>query len=159
MDFFLNNKEKKKTMEIKIQVEFSLDEAEFSDRLENAIKIQPIFDFLIIINIISASKGLQLIFQKWFKSKVCSHENLIGISLKINGTIDGLPDNLDLVFKNTILVAFQSTINGHESKTYWKTAGRDKFYSLDIEDDATDDITSFCHEFLIDEIKNERIGE
>jgi len=146
-------------MEKKIQVEFSLDDAEFSERFENAIKIQPMFDFLIIINIISVSKGLQLISQEWFRSKVCSHENLIGINLKINGTIDGLSDYLDLVFKNTILIAFQSTINGHESKTYWKTAGCDKFYSLDIDDDSTDDITSFCHEFFIDEIKNERIGE
>jgi hypothetical protein len=145
-------------MERKIQVEFSLDDAEFFERFENAIKIQPMFDVLIIINILSASKGLQLISQKWFESKFCSHDNLIGISLKIDGMIDNLPDYLDLFLKNTILIAFQSTFGGHESKTYWKIAGRDKFYVLDIDDDSTDDITSFCHEFLMNEIKNERVG-
>jgi len=142
-----------------IQLEFILDENEFSQRFENAIEQNSMIDFLQIIKIPTLSKGLQLISQNWFEPKVFSNKQLDGIILKINGPIDDLPDNLDLVLKRSILVFFQTTIGGHESKTYWKTAGRDKFYSIYIDDDSTDDVTAFCHEFLISEIKNGRTGE
>ncbi|XP_070504707.1 uncharacterized protein [Chironomus tepperi] len=146
-------------MERKIQIEFSLDHVEFTQQLDVAIKDQPMFDVLIIINVISAFKGLQLISQNWFQPMICSHKNLIAVILRTNEAIfEDLPDNLDLNFNNSILIAFQSTIGGHESKTYWKTVGRDTFYSLEIDDDLTDDITSFCHEFLIEEIKNLKTG-
>ncbi|KAL7012750.1 hypothetical protein ACKWTF_015020 [Chironomus riparius] len=140
------------------EIEFTLNEVEFLQRFEDVVSQNSMLDLLHVINIPTSSKGHQLISQNWFDSKICSHQQLIGIILRINGAIDDLPENLDLVSKPSILIAFQSTIGGHESKTYWKTAGRDKFYSLYIDDDDTDDVTSFCHAFLIDEIKNGRTG-
>ena len=142
-----------------IQIEFTLNEVEFSQRFEDVINQNSTPDLLQIINIPTTSKGLQLISQNWFELKVCNHQQLIEIILKINEAIDDLPDNLDLLFKKPILIAFQSTIGGHESKTYWKTAGRDKYYSLYIDYDSTNDVTAFCHEFLTDEIKSGRNGE
>ncbi|CAH1734520.1 unnamed protein product [Chironomus riparius] len=146
-------------MERKIEIGFLLDDIQFSQQLDAALINQPTFEILIIINILTASKALQLVSQKWFQSLISNQEHLVAIILSINEAFnDDLPANLDLIFKPSILIAFQSTIGERGSKTYWKTAGRDKFYTLGINDDPTDDVTSFCHEFLVDEIKSNRSG-
>lgn len=146
-------------MERRVQVEFSSNDEKFSQQLNEAISTQQMLDILIIINIISASKGFQLISQKWFQSLILSHNNVTGIILRIKGTIhDDLPANLDLIFKTPFLIAFHSIIGEHESKTYWKSSENNSFYSLDIDNDFTEVINFFCHGFIIDEINRGRTG-
>ncbi|KAL7029854.1 hypothetical protein ACKWTF_006396 [Chironomus riparius] len=141
-----------------ITLAFSLIESEIVEKLELSVNHQPEFDQLIIQSIPSTLKGLQLISQNWFESKVCSYEKLIAIILQIDDNLNDLPENIEFISKNRILVGFQSTLEDHESKSYWKFTGREKFYSLSIENDASTNATSFFREFIVDEIRNGRTG-
>lgn len=142
-----------------IFLDYSTVENEFVEKFELFVNQQPEFDQLIIQNVPSALKGLQLISQSWFGSKICSYEELIQINLQIDGNLSELPKNFDFSSKNRILIAFESTCGDHESKSYWKSAGREHFYNLNIENDVSLNVTSFCHEFIANEIKNGRTGE
>jgi len=142
----------------KIILDYSATENEFIENLELSVNDQPEFDQVIIENIPTALKGLQLITQIWFESKVCSYEQLIGINLKINGSLNDLPENIEFTSQSRILIVFQSTRDENESKFFWKVAGLQQFYVLNIDNDVTMDITSFCYKFMVDEIKNGRTG-
>jgi len=120
------------------------------------------FDILIIKNTPTFSNGVKLLSELSFKLQVLNKPNLFGAILKINEEInenqDEQPQIYDYNFKNRLLISFQSTLGKHEIKTYWKIPGCEKFNSLYIDDDQTEDVANFCHEFLINEIKADRTG-
>lgn len=150
-------------MNKEILVEYSLDESEFLSTFQGQIEYDQNFDVLKVYNVPTALKGLELISKNWFLSKICHHENLLGIKLKINEefneNFNNKPHIFDFKFKESFLISFQSNFGSHESKNYWKIPETDKFYSLFIEDDKTDEITTFCQEVLIEETGEGRTGK
>jgi len=144
-------------------IKFSLREAEFLQNFQNLITNEEIVQLINITETPSAQKGLELLSQDWFKSKVVKQQHLFGINFKIDEKIDDKfnekPHFHELNCRESFLVAFQSTLGEHESQTYWKVLSRDKFYSIYIDDDEGEDVTTFVHKFLAVEIKNERSGK
>lgn len=136
--------------------------SEFLQHFELITKNDQNFDILILKNTPTFSNGVKLLSELSFKLQVLNKPNLFGIILKINEKInefqDEQPQIYDYIFKNKLLISFQSTLGKHESKTYWKFPGCEKFNSLYIDDDQTEYVANFCHEFLINEIKADRSG-
>ncbi|XP_070508868.1 uncharacterized protein [Chironomus tepperi] len=143
-----------------VELNFSLNSDEFEQQLQTHDLTE--CNLLIIVNVPSAAKGLKLISKDWFKSKVFSHENLHGISLKINEeNIEKFDPNshFNKLNQNTsVCVSYQSTVGKCESKIYWKVKGHEGCYLVDIDEDITGDLSSFCLGYLVDEIRNGRIG-
>ena len=77
----------------------------------------------------------------------------------IDENFDANPHFYDFWTDKNIFIAFQSSLGGHESKTYWKDPNCERVYYLFIDDDETEDVAAFFHEFLVDEIKNNRNGK
>lgn len=150
-------------MKDSILIDFSLDQFQIKEDLEASILKQKDFNKIIINNTCTAVKGLELISKEWFKLKLKNYQNLLGLNFKLNEAINNdfkdIPQFFDLNFKESFFVAFQSTIGDHGSKTFWKIPRRKKFYSLYIDNDETEDITNFFHEFLVYEMKNGRNGK
>lgn len=139
-----------------ITINFSLCANAFSDSFNEKLLQMPDFNTIEIHNVSTAMNGLKIISQEWFRNLVCYHKNLIRIYLKINDILDesfdDKPHIFDFEMKESILIVFQSTQEKHSSKIFWKISGRERFYSLFIKDDADENITFYCHHFLMREI-------
>ena len=146
-------------MSTPIYIEFPITKQKF----EAEKVIQPEFDLINITNVPSAQHGLQLLTQGWFKEIICSHQHLFGISFsineKVNKKFNEKPNFLDFANKSSILIAFKSAFNEHESRTFWKVPGRENFYSTFVDSDADGVVISFLHELIIWLMKKEKSGK
>lgn len=146
-----------------ISVDFPVTEINLQTLINDCISIEENSYTLEIKNVSNILAGLQLISQQWFTSIICNHKNLICVTLRINCEIANEFSHetnfFDFELKDSILIIFQSTIGQHLSKAFWKTPERKTFYSIFIEDDESEEITSFFHEILISEIVNGKTGE
>lgn len=137
-------KEEKDTNDVK---EDSYDEEEE----EEAIAI-----IAEITGIPTAQYALQLISHEWLRSIIQENQDLWGINLKINEKVDenfkDLPNFFEFKFRDSFIISFQSSNDGHDSMTYWKIPDREKFYSTFIDDDKDEEVLRFLLEFLIEEI-------
>ncbi|XP_070493589.1 uncharacterized protein [Chironomus tepperi] len=149
-------------MSHKYVINYSLNENEL---IQNYLNLNPNIDNIQVLNIIntpSAQKGLELLSKVWFKTDILQKSNLFGINIKIDDVINEefneKPHFYELNFKESFLIGFQSTSGKHESMIYWKMLNCDKFYSLYIDDDESEDVSRFLMEFLVEEIRNGRSG-
>lgn len=143
-------------------IQFSLIEAEFIQAYQNLAQNVTNLQLLTITATPFACKGLELLSQDWFKTKILKMHNLIGINFKIDEKLEekfnDKPHFHEFNDKESFVVGFQSTLGGHESMIYWKVPNRKQFYSIYI-DDETEDVTNYLHYFLIEEIKNGKCGK
>lgn len=142
-----------------IYIDFSSPQENFNIESKN----NPEYDLIKVENVPSAEYGLQILNQAWMKNIISSRQNGFAICFSIDENIDKnfneKPNFLDFPNITSILIAFQSKIGDHESKTYWKIRKNEYFYSLFIDNDIEEVVTSFVHEFISYEIKNRRTGK
>ena len=63
-------------------------------------------------------------------------------------------------WKTQVLISFTSLTNTRESLTSWKVLNDSNFYSLYVDDDdANGTVTASLHNFIFQEIMNNRTGE
>jgi hypothetical protein len=146
-----------------VSINFSPEIRDFVAVFEDKIKNLVNFDYLIIDNTPTFSNALKLLSEINFKQYIVSKPNLFAIIIKVNEQIDESHDDQpqihDFTFKDHLLISYQSTIGKHESKSYWKGPGFEKFKTIYIDDDENEVIASFFCVFIIDEIKTGRMGK
>jgi len=145
-------------MSEKITFDFSSIEKEFKKIKVIKQKLAN-YEILNIENIPTVQDGLKLIERERFVSIISSCSKLIGLTLSINEGIKNESITNLRKFKSSFFVAIQSTLDKRESKTYWKVKENNNIYELFIDDDSSDNFTSFFHDFLAKEIKCGRTGK
>ncbi|XP_070509103.1 uncharacterized protein [Chironomus tepperi] len=144
-----------------IKIDIPRDSIDFARKIASKFtQIQPKNFTLQIENVPTMPIALELILQNWFKSEINILSNLIAIVLKISENIDEkFNDNqqlINLTFKEPILICFQSTVGGCDSKIFWKMDGCT--YSVFIDKDKNGEICTFCNEFLTTAISGNKSG-
>lgn len=135
-------------------IDFTLDQEELAKTFQGHQ-----YEVLIINNIPSVSDAFQLISTQVFKNQV----NLSAINFKIHekflNNFYGTPSIYDFCRKKPIAVTFQSLVGSHNSCVFWKTAEKTNFFSLKIMNDVIGIVTTFCQNFLIEQIKDDKTGK
>lgn len=142
-----------------IKIKFPTTLEEFEQQLQSHSHDLQECELIIITSVPSAAKGLEIISNDWFIAKARKLENLFGINLRIDEKFNLKYFSIHFNLKDSFFVAIQSTGDDSDCKTFWKSGGSDKFYSLYIENGKAEGIVEFFHEFLASELRNGRTGE
>lgn len=149
-------------MSTPLTIEYSSNFDAFAEELESETLFYVGYDVLVITDVPYIAKGFEVLSQEWFKSEILKLSTLYGICLKVSENVyeklSLKPQILDVNGKDSFFLTFQSIRGKRESKTFWKIASHKNIFSLFIDDDETEDVTSFFHEFLANELKNSRPG-
>ncbi|CAG9810368.1 unnamed protein product [Chironomus riparius] len=147
---------------VKILVDYFADQAAFLKNFEQVRGSQTDFDTVVINNIPTLQTASNLINNLGFEQEIIAFRKVQAIVLRINEKIDESFNQqlkkFRIKYKNGILVAFQSTLSGEESKTYWQLTDDEKYFSIYVNDDHDNAAVMYLHNFILGQMNVHRNG-
>jgi len=111
------------------------------------------------------SEALSLFSSNKFISSLneINDEKIVCISFKIT---ENLSEQLNATSfshhfsdKSSVIISFESIIDEHEAKIFWKNCEREKFKTLRIAEDYDGTVIKYCKRFLLETFKNQEASK